>query len=128
MTYINENESYNYNLSSPISGTIQDQNKNSIIVLRGSATGNRIYLSNNYKKGDVLRIVYAGGSNQPLYIFIRNGCTINSSYGNVSNSSGTDWSAYLNVDRYTMIALVCISASFDGSGNHTQSVWQQMFI
>ena len=85
-------------------------------------------MSKNYKKGDTLRAVYIGSSNTPLDIRIPSGCIIYSSYGNVSNSSGTDYNTSLNVTRYSMIALVCISASFDGSGNYTQSIWRQMFI
>ena len=60
-------------------------------------------------------------------IRIPSGCSIYSSYGNVSNS-GSDYNTSLNVTRYSMIALVCISAVFDGSGNYVSSVWRQMFV
>ena len=130
MTYINEEKVYHHTLNTPLYGGSQDQNKNSILVLSGSSSGagDRLYLSKNYKKGDTLRAVYVGPSNVSLDIRIPSGCTINSSYGNVSNSSGTDYNTSLNVTRYSMIALVCISASFDGSGNYTQSIWRQMFV
>ena len=128
MTYINEKKVYNHTLNTPLYGGTQDQNKNAILVLSGSSTGNRLYLSKNYKKGDTLRAVYIGGSSSDLFLFIPSGCTIYSSYGNLTNNSGTDYSSYLTVDKYSMIALVCISASFDGSGNYTQSIWRQMYI
>ena len=129
MTYINKKEVYYHSLNSPLYGDVQDQNKNSIFVLGGNAStaGDRVYLSKNYLKGDTFRVLYIGPSNTSMDIRIPSGCSIYSSYGNVSNS-GSDYNTSLNVTRYSMIALVCISAVFDGSGNYVSSVWRQMFV